>query len=48
MKQFYEEQSGGSYSVEGEVAGWYTADHEAAYYGGNYPSQMIVMHVLVN
>lgn len=37
MKQFYEEQSGGSYSVEGEVAGWYTADHEAAYYGGNYP-----------
>lgn len=37
MKQYYEQQSGGSYSVEGEIAGWYTADHEAAYYGANYP-----------
>jgi immune inhibitor A len=37
MKQYYEQQSGGSYSVEGTVAGWYTADHEAAYYGANYP-----------
>ena len=25
MKQYYEQQSGGSYSVEGNVAGWYTA-----------------------
>lgn len=38
MKQYYEQQSGGSYSVEGNVAGWYTADHPAAYYGGNVPA----------
>lgn len=38
MKQYYEQQSGGSYTVEGTVAGWYTADHPAAYYGGNYPT----------
>lgn len=38
MKQYYEQQSGGSYSVEGEVVGWYTADHPAAYYGGNDPA----------
>ncbi|GEB77306.1 protease [Sporolactobacillus inulinus CASD] len=37
MKQFYEQQSGGSYTVDGTVAGWYTADHPAAYYGGNAP-----------
>jgi immune inhibitor A len=37
MKQYYEEQSGGSYTVDGTVAGWYTADHPADYYGGNYP-----------
>ncbi|TDM03616.1 immune inhibitor A domain-containing protein [Macrococcus carouselicus] len=37
MKQFYQNQSGGSYDIEGEVHGWYTADHPAAYYGGNYP-----------
>lgn len=37
MKQYYEEQSGGSYTVDGTVAGWYTADHPAEYYGGNYP-----------
>lgn len=37
MKQYYEQQSGGSYSVEGAIAGWYTADHEADYYGANYP-----------
>ncbi|MFL6559041.1 MAG: immune inhibitor A domain-containing protein, partial [Bacillus sp. (in: firmicutes)] len=37
LKQYYEQQSGGSYSVDGEIAGWYTADHEAAYYGANYP-----------
>ncbi|MET3195993.1 immune inhibitor A [Bacillus sp. OAE603] len=38
MKQYYEAQSGGSYTVDGTVAGWYTADHPAAYYGGNYPT----------
>ncbi|WP_042462977.1 immune inhibitor A domain-containing protein [Neobacillus dielmonensis] len=38
MKQYYEQQSGGSYTVEGTVAGWYTADHEAAYYGANDPA----------
>ncbi|WP_163526956.1 immune inhibitor A domain-containing protein [Halobacillus ihumii] len=38
MKQYYEKQSGGSYSVEGTVAGWYTADHPAAYYGANDPA----------
>jgi immune inhibitor A len=37
MKQYYEQQSGGSYTVDGTVAGWYTADHPAKYYGGNYP-----------
>lgn len=35
FKQFYEQQSGGSYTVDGTVAGWYTAKHPAAYYGGN-------------
>jgi len=35
MKQYYEEQSGGSYSVTGEVAGWYTASKPARYYGNN-------------
>ncbi|WP_349410804.1 immune inhibitor A domain-containing protein [Pseudalkalibacillus sp. SCS-8] len=38
MKQYYEQQSGGSYSVQGEVAGWYTAEHPAAYYGANVPN----------
>lgn len=38
MKQYYEEQSGGSYTMDGTVAGWYTADHPAAYYGGNVPA----------
>lgn len=38
MKQYYEAQSGGSYTVDGTVAGWYTADHPAAYYGGNIPA----------
>ncbi|MGV3464242.1 MAG: immune inhibitor A domain-containing protein [Heyndrickxia sp.] len=33
MKQFYEQQSGGSYTVDGAVAGWYTAKNPAAYYG---------------
>ncbi|MED4227864.1 immune inhibitor A domain-containing protein [Neobacillus cucumis] len=34
-KQFYEQQSGGSYTVDGDVYGWFTADHPAAYYGGH-------------
>lgn len=38
MKQYYEQQSGSSYTVDGNVAGWYTADHPAAYYGGNDPA----------
>ncbi|MBT2687311.1 immune inhibitor A [Bacillus sp. ISL-47] len=39
MKQYFEQQSGGSYTVDGTVAGWYTADNPAAYYGGNYPDE---------
>jgi immune inhibitor A len=35
VKKFYEEQSGGSYTIEGQVAGWYTAENNADYYGGN-------------
>ncbi|MEW6982414.1 immune inhibitor A domain-containing protein [Colwelliaceae bacterium 6471] len=35
MKMYYESQSGGSYSVSGEVAGWYMAEKPAAYYGNN-------------
>lgn len=38
MKAFYEQQSGGSYTLSGQVSDWYTADHPAAYYGGNYPT----------
>lgn len=38
MKQYYEQQSGGSYTVDGEVAGWYQAKYPAAYYGGNVPT----------
>ncbi len=35
--QYYQEQSGGSYSITGTVAGWYMASQPAAYYGGNDP-----------
>lgn len=35
MQQFYWQQSGNSYSVEGAVAGWYMARHPAAFYGNN-------------
>ncbi len=38
MKQYYEQQSGGSYSVTGSVGGWYKAKHPAAFYGGNVPT----------
>jgi len=37
MKQYYEAQSGGSYTVEGQVAGWYMASQPSEYYGANYP-----------
>jgi immune inhibitor A len=33
MNQYYLDQSGGSYQVEGKVFGWYTAEQNAAYYG---------------
>lgn len=35
MLQYYDQQSGGSYNVEGVVAGWYMASQPAAYYGNN-------------
>ncbi|WP_444926711.1 immune inhibitor A domain-containing protein [Microbulbifer sp. TRSA002] len=35
MQQFYWQQSGNSYSVEGSVAGWYMASQPAAFYGNN-------------
>jgi immune inhibitor A len=37
VKKYYEQQSGGSYSIEGAVAGWYKAKYPAKYYGGNVP-----------
>ena len=38
MKEYYEQQSGGSYSIDGAVSDWYTAEHPAAYYGANDPA----------
>ncbi|WP_186579851.1 immune inhibitor A domain-containing protein [Aquibacillus kalidii] len=38
MREYYEQQSGGSYSIDGAVSDWYTAEHPASYYGGNYPT----------
>jgi immune inhibitor A len=38
LKQYYDEQSGKSYDIEGNVLGWYTAKHPAAYYGQNLGS----------
>jgi immune inhibitor A len=38
VKKFYEEQSGGSYTIGGDVVGWYTASKPAAYYGSNVPA----------
>lgn len=37
MKQYYQDQSAGSYQVEGQVAGWYRAQFDAAYYGATPP-----------
>ncbi|HET7658603.1 MAG TPA: immune inhibitor A domain-containing protein, partial [Bacillales bacterium] len=49
VNQFYHQQSGGSYDIAGNVYGWYTAKHNAAYYGGNdengndgHPRQLVV------
>ncbi|WP_307356954.1 immune inhibitor A domain-containing protein [Hathewaya limosa] len=36
LKQYYEEQSGGSFTLEGGVAGWYTARNNAEHYGKPY------------
>ena len=35
MQGYYNAQSGGSYGVEGFVAGWYKVSNNAAYYGAN-------------
>ncbi|WP_298774234.1 immune inhibitor A domain-containing protein [uncultured Shewanella sp.] len=35
FNQMYQSQSGGSYSLTGDVAGWYMASQPAAYYGNN-------------
>jgi immune inhibitor A len=35
MKQFYEQQSGGSYSVEGKAYGWLKVPGTAAFYGAD-------------
>jgi len=35
LAQWYLEQSGGSFTVDGDVMGWYTASKPAAAYGGN-------------
>ena len=44
MKQYYEAQSGGSYTIEGTVTKWYTAKHEASYYGGNESKESKDVH----
>ena len=35
MKQYYEEQSGGTLIINGTVTDWYTAPQTAAYYGAS-------------
>jgi len=35
MRQYYEDESGETYSVDGAVYGWYRASEKAATYGGN-------------
>ncbi|MDQ1145543.1 immune inhibitor A [Bacillus sp. SORGH_AS 510] len=37
QKQFYEEQSGGTYTVEGKAYGWLKVPGTAAYYGADDP-----------
>ncbi|WP_213144074.1 immune inhibitor A domain-containing protein [Neobacillus citreus] len=38
FKQYYEEQSGGSYTVDGTVSDWLTVPGNAAEYGGDSPA----------
>ncbi len=38
MKQIYEQQTDGAYTVNGTVAGWYMASKNAAAYGGKSPT----------
>ncbi|WP_028114510.1 immune inhibitor A domain-containing protein [Ferrimonas kyonanensis] len=38
-RQFYSEESGNSFTFDGQVFGWLTADHNAAHYGGNAGAQ---------
>ncbi|KLN63739.1 immune inhibitor A domain-containing protein [Vibrio sp. VPAP30] len=38
MRQYYENESGNSYSVAGQAAGWYRAKNNASFYGGNSPT----------
>ena len=38
MRQYYESESGESYSVAGQAAGWYRASKDASFYGGNSPT----------
>ncbi|UXI03271.1 immune inhibitor A domain-containing protein [Photobacterium sp. TY1-4] len=38
MRQYYEQESGNTYSVSGQAFGWYRASQNAAYYGGNSPT----------
>ncbi|MBD7911151.1 MULTISPECIES: immune inhibitor A domain-containing protein [Clostridium] len=35
LKQYYDQESGKSYDIEGNVLGWYKASKPAAYYGSN-------------
>lgn len=35
VRQYYKEQSGGSYSFSGDVYGWYKVPEKAAYYGAD-------------
>lgn len=44
MRQYYQNESGKSYSVAGQAAGWYRASQNAAYYGGNSPATDSDMH----
>lgn len=41
MRQYYEQQSGNSYSVEGQVVGWYMALNPASHYGKGRPDPKV-------
>ncbi len=34
-RYYYQQESGGSFNFNGQVVGWYRAQHDASYYGGN-------------